>query len=73
MAYSSQQQRDLRPYAVGKRIYGGGRSFPNIGPSDPLGYKERDAKTAARRSALLRRMKAKQSGKHMSADAMRSI
>ena len=73
MAYNSQSKRDLRPYAVGKRVYGGGRSFPNIGPSDPLGYKERDAKAAARRSAMLRRMKARASGRYMSADALREI
>lgn len=73
MAYFSNEQRDLRPYAVGKRIYGGGRSFPNIGPSDKLGYKERDAKTKARRAALLRRMQARQKGNYMSADALRRV
>lgn len=71
MAYNSQSKRDLRPYAVGNRIYGGGRSFPNIGPSDKLGYRERDKKAAARRSAILRRMQAQQHGRYMSSDSLR--
>lgn len=73
MAYFSTQQRDINPYAVGNRIYGGGRSFPNIGPSDPMGYAERDLKTKARRDAILRRMKAQKDGNFMSADAMRTV
>lgn len=73
MAYVSQRQRDLRPYAVGNRVYGGGRSFPNIGPSDPTGYRERDLKAAARRSAVLRRMKARNKGHYMSSDSLRSV
>jgi len=61
------------PYAAGNKIYGGGRSAPNIGPVDPSGHNERDLKYQARRSAMLRRMKAMQSGNTMSSDAMRSI
>jgi len=50
------------------KVYGGGRSFPNLGPSDPLGYRERDLKARARRAAMLRRLKAQQRGAFMSAD-----
>lgn len=55
------------PYAAGKKIYGGGRTAPNIGPVDKLGYRERDAKVRARRNALLRRMKSGQAGNFKSA------
>ena len=71
MALKSNKQ--YLPYLVGGKVYGGGRSFPNIGPSDPTGYKERDLKQAARRSALLRRLKAKQKGNYMSPDVGRKI
>ena len=59
-------------YAAGNKIYGSGRSNPTSGPVDPMGYRVRDRKTAARRNALLRRMKAQQAGKYMSADYLRS-
>jgi len=71
MAYEPRGKGESNPYAVGNRIYGGSRSFPNIGSSDPLGYKERDLKARARRNALLRRMKASQKGRYMSADYLR--
>lgn len=73
MAYFSREKADIVPYAVGNRVYSGGRSNPTSGPVDKLGYKERDAKSAARRSAVLRRMKALQSGKFASADALRTV
>lgn len=71
MALESRKQH--LPYSVGNRIYGGSRSFPNLGPSDPTGYKERDLKYRARRNALLRRMQAKQEGNYMSPDVGRNI
>lgn len=74
MAYISRQNQSVSPYAVGNKIYGGGRSMPNIGPvDDKLGYKERDLKHQARRNAISRRIKAKTSGKHASADALREV
>lgn len=66
-------RKGLNPYAVGNKIYGGGRSFPTMGPVDKLGYAERDRKLQARRQALLNKMKAKQKGKHASADALRKV
>ena len=45
-------------YGVGSKVYGGGRSNPTSGPVDPLGYRERDAKEAARRAAMLKRLRA---------------
>lgn len=61
------------PYLVGNKVYGGGRSFPTMGPVDKLGYMERDAKATARRGALLRQMKANTKGNYMSADSLRSL
>jgi hypothetical protein len=61
------------PYAAGNKIYGGGRSAPNIGPVDPTGHATRDLKYQARRSAMLRRLKAMQAGNFGSADVGRQI
>lgn len=52
---------DYNAYAAGNKIYGGTRSFPTMGPVDPLGYRERDLATHARRNAMLRRLKAQAS------------
>jgi hypothetical protein len=49
---------DFNSYAAGNKIYGGGRSFPTMGPVDIMGYRERDLKTKAKRNAMLRRLKA---------------
>lgn len=59
---------DFNSYAVGNKVYGGGRSFPTRGTVDKLGYRERDRKHKAKRNALLRRMKAGASKKYMSKD-----
>lgn len=55
-------------YAAGAKVYGAGRSNPTMGPVDKTGYKERDAATAAKRNAMLRRLKAGAKGKYMSSD-----
>lgn len=68
-----ESRKEHLPYSVGNRIYGGSRSFPNLGPSDPSGYRERDLKYKARRSALLRRLKAQQKGNYMSPDVGREM
>lgn len=71
MAYTPQRAYDYNPYAVGNKIYGGGRSFPTSGAVDPLGYRERDGQTKARRNAILRRMKASNSKNYMSSDYLK--
>jgi hypothetical protein len=58
-------------YAAGKKIYGGGRSFPTAGPVDKTGYRERDLQAKSRRNAILKRLKAQQGGRFMSADWLR--
>lgn len=73
MAAYTPRTASNNPYAVGNKIYGGGRSFPTMGPVDKMGYRERDASTKARKSAILRRMKSTDSGKFASADALRSV
>lgn len=73
MAYVSRANSGIQPYAVGDKIYGGGRSFPTMGPVDPLGYKERDLKASARRDAVLRRMQSLLSGNYASANANRTV
>jgi hypothetical protein len=57
MAANSSKPYDFNSYAAGNKIYGGGRSAPNIGPVDKLGYRERDAATKLKRNAMLRRLK----------------
>lgn len=73
MAYFSGDQANIVPYAVGNRIYGGGRSFPTMGAVDPTGYAERDLVSQARRDAILRRMKAVNAGDYSSPDALRTV
>lgn len=69
MAFTS--RKTMNPYAAGNKVYNGTRSNPTMGPVDPLGYKERDAKTKLRRNALLRRLKAQQYGNYSSPDSLR--
>lgn len=40
----------------GAKSYGGGRPMPTIGRVDPTGYRERDAKARAQRTAILSRL-----------------
>lgn len=56
------QNSQMMPYLVGNKVYGGGRSFPTMGPVDRLGYAERDASHRARRNVLLRQMRANAKG-----------
>lgn len=58
-------------YAAGRKVYGGGRSMPNIGPVQNMqGYAERDNKAQARKQAILRRLKGQMSGNPMSPNIM---
>lgn len=59
-------------YAAGAKRYGAaGRSMPTVGPVSKAGYRERDARIAARKQALLKQMQAKAGGKYASPDAIR--
>lgn len=72
-AYTPRSTSSYNPYAVGNKVYGGGRSFPTAGMVDKQGYNERDAVSKARKDAILRRMKANDRGKFASADSMRRV
>jgi hypothetical protein len=61
------------PYAVGNKVYGGGRSYPTSGPVDKTGYRERDLQLKARRNAMLRRLKALQKKNWRSPDVGREL
>lgn len=61
------------PYAVGNKIYGGGRSAPNIGPVDPTGYRTRDLKYQARREAMERRLTALKDKNYMDPSVGREL
>jgi hypothetical protein len=73
MDYMQGRRQGFNPYAAGQKRYGASaRSAPNVGPTgSPEGYDMRERKNNARRNAMLRKMKAKQSGRHMSSDALR--
>ncbi len=58
------------PLAAGIKMYGMGRSMPTMGPVDIAGYRERDARTRARRSAMLKQIQALQGGNNFSAAAL---
>lgn len=61
-------------YAAGKKHYGGGRSMPNIGPvSDMLGYAVRDRKRSTMQNAILKRLKAQDTGNPMAFDYLNYI
>ncbi|GHF92141.1 hypothetical protein GCM10018783_73730 [Streptomyces griseosporeus] len=65
----------FNPYAAGRKVYGGGRSMPNIGAvsgAGQMGYNERDNNAKARKAAILRRLKGQMSGNPMSANIMLS-
>lgn len=67
------QGKQYLPYAAGNKVYGGGRDAPNLGPVNPEGHRERDLKYQARRTAMLRRLKAKQTNNFGSSDVGRQI
>lgn len=52
-------------YAAGRKMYGGGRDAPNMGPVDPSGYVNRDAAIKARRNAILRRLQSLPQGQYL--------
>lgn len=60
-------------YAVGRKVYGGGRSFPTSGKVDPTGYKERDRVAKARRDAMLKRLRANLSKNYGSPAYLRDL
>ena len=66
---------NFNSYSAGNKVYGGGRPMPTIGPVDPMGYAERDAKKHRPmwQNAAARRLMAMKKKNPMSADAQRPI
>lgn len=67
--------KGFNAYAAGKKVYGGGRSMPNIGPvsgQGKMGYAERDNQTSARKNAIIRRLKGQSSSGPMNSKIMTS-
>lgn len=66
--------RDFNPYAVGNVVYNGGNNAPHSGMKlDPMGYRERDQRAKVRRNAVLRRMKAQNTGNFNYPDWLRDL
>lgn len=71
MQYLQGSVQSFNPYGAGKKVYGSGRSAPNIGPTaSPEGYATRDAQAKTRRKAMLQRLQAMQGGRYMSSAYM---
>jgi len=65
LAYLQGRGMSFNPYAAGNKQYGT-QGSPNLGPTDqPEGYATRDRQARMKRSAMLRRMQAGQSGSYM--------
>lgn len=60
-------------YAAGRKQYGGGRSMPNIGTVDKMGYRVRDRKARVKNQAILRRIKNMQAGNYNNPSALRGL
>lgn len=60
-------------YAAGRKQYGGGRSAPNIGAVDKMGYRERDRKARVKNSAIQRRLKTMQAGNYNNPAVLRGL
>lgn len=63
----------FQKYGVGNKSYGGGRPMPNIGPvggQGLMGYANRDQQAKARKDAIMRRLKAQQSGNVMNSNIL---
>jgi hypothetical protein len=72
LSYLQGAGQSYNPYGTGKKVYGGGRSAPNVGPVDnKQGYLDRDARGKMRRNALLARMKRGQQGRYMTPEWLR--
>lgn len=76
VSYLSGAGQSFNPYGAGNKVYGGGRSAPNVGPvsgQGRMGYIDRDLRGRMRRDALLKRMKASQRGDYNNPDYLRGM
>ena len=61
------------PYAAGAKIYNSIASSPTRGAVDKTGYADRDRRMAARRNALLAKMKGQQAGAYANSNVQRFV
>jgi hypothetical protein len=64
---------EFTPYAAGAKIYNSVSSSPTRGAVDKAGYADRDRRIAARRNAILAKMKGQQAGAFASSNVQRFV
>lgn len=64
---------EFNPYAAGSKTYNGVAKSPTRGAVDKTGYKDRDRKLAARRNAVLAKLKGQQNGAFASSNVQRFV
>lgn len=64
---------EFNPYAAGAKIYNSIASSPTRGAVDKTGYAARDRRLAAKRNAVLAKMKAQQNGAFASSNVQRFV
>lgn len=63
----------FQPYAAGRKVYGGGRSAPNVGPvTNTQGYRERDLRQRAMKQRMLKKLKKKREGAYADPAVLRN-
>lgn len=64
---------EFNPYAAGAKIYNNVASSPTRGAVDKTGYRERDHRLAAKRNALLGKIKGQNTGSYASSNVQRFV
>lgn len=64
---------EFNPYAAGAKIYNGVAKSPTRGAVDKTGYATRDRKMAARRNAVLAKLKGQNTGAFASSNVQRFV
>jgi hypothetical protein len=64
---------EFNPYAAGAKIYNSIASSPTRGAVDKTGYAARDRRLAAKRNAVLAKMKSQQTGAFASSNVQRFV
>lgn len=64
---------EFNPYAAGSKTYNGVASSPTRGAVDKTGYATRDRKLAARRNAVLAKLKGQNTGAFASSNVQRFV
>ncbi len=62
---------EFNPYAAGNKMYANMSGAPTRGPVDKSGYASRDRRIAAKKAAVLAKMKANNAGAYADPNALR--